>query len=257
MTQELRTEPMPKRAFTLVETLVVISVVSLLVAVSMPALLAAQQHGKTIACLSNLRQLTLAAGMYTQGNDGYYPIAYSYQPGQPETISYAWDFTTIRNWSSNEQTVVPGLLWQGRTIEKVHQCPSFSGAHNWLSDPYTGYNYNTSYIGHGQMESIETPAKVDQVLQPSRCALFGDGGYAAGANKFMRAPWPNPGDLNFHERYAGTQDYRHQGATNVAYCDGSARSIRTRHTETDKWSQEQIAAGTGFLSADNAAYDLR
>jgi len=149
------------------------------------------------------------------------------------------------------------LLWQGRTIEKIHQCPSFKGAHNWLNDPYTGYNYNTSYIGHGQSESIETPARADQVLRPVDCALFGDGGYASGANKFMRAPWPNPGDMSFNARHAGTQDYRHLGATNVAYCDGSVKSVRTRYVETDKWSKDKIAEGTGFLSPDNSAYDLK
>ncbi len=248
---------MRRNAFTLIETLVVISIISLLMAVLMPVLARARQQSKALLCLSNLRQLTIAADLYTHGNDGYYPIAYMYAMGHPVAVSHAWDFTTVRDWSENKETVVPGLLWQGRTIEKIQQCPSFKGAHNWLNDPYTGYNYNTSYIGHGQLESIETPAKADQVIKPGHCTLFGDGGYAAGANKFMRAPWPNPGDLSFNERYAGTQDYRHLGATNVAYCDGSAKSVRTLYTETDKWSKDRISEGTGFLSPDNSAYDLR
>jgi prepilin-type N-terminal cleavage/methylation domain-containing protein/prepilin-type processing-associated H-X9-DG protein len=248
---------MRKTAFTLIEMLVVIAVISLLMAVLMPVLTTARQQSKTVVCLSNLRQLTITADMYTHSNDGYYPVAYTYEVGYPVAISYAWDFTTIKDWSKNKETVIPGLLWQGRTIGRIHQCPSFKGAHNWLNDPYTGYNYNTSYIGHGQLESIETPAKTDQVIKPGDCALFGDGGYASGANKFMRAPWPNPGDLNFHDRYAGTQDYRHLGGTNVAYCDGSAKSVHTLYAETDKWSKDKIAKGTGFLSPDNSAYDLK
>lgn len=248
---------MRKAAFTLIEMLVVIAVMALLLAVLMPALANARQQGKTVACLSNLRQLAIVADLYTHSHDGYYPIAYTYEMSYPVATSYAWDFTTIKDWSKNNQTVVPGLLWQGRTAGKIHQCPSFKGAHNWLNDPYTGYNYNTSYIGHGQLESIATPAKAEQVAKPAACALFGDGGYEAGGNKFMRAPWPNPGDLSFHDRYAGTQDYRHRGGTNVAYCDGSVRHVRALHTETDKWSKDKIAAGTGFLSPDNGAYDLK
>lgn len=248
---------MRKSAFTLIETLVVISVMSLLMAVLMPVLTTARRQSKTVLCLSNLRQFTIAADTYTNGNDGYYPIAYMYKVNHPVVTSFAWDFTTIKDWSKNEERVIPGLLWQGRTIEKIHQCPSFKGAHNWLNDPYTGYNYNTSYIGHGQSESIETPARADQVLRPVDCALFGDGGYASGANKFMRAPWPNPGDMNFSARHAGTQDYRHLGATNVAYCDGSVKSVRTLYVETDKWSKDKITEGTGFLSPDNSAYDLK
>jgi general secretion pathway protein G len=248
---------MRRKGFTLIELIVVISLVSLLTAVLMPALAMTRQRGKSLLCLSNLRQLSIAAHVYADNNDGYYPIAYMYEVSYPVATSYAWDFTTIKDWSKGEEKVIPGLLWQGRTIEEIHQCPSFTGAHNWLNDPYTGYNYNTSYIGHGQQECIETPAKVEQVIRPGNCALFGDGGYASGANKFMRAPWPNPGDSAFNNRYAGTQDYRHMGATNVAYCDGGARSVRKLYTETDKWSKNKIAKGTGFLSPDNSAYDLK
>jgi len=248
---------MRRKGFTLTELIVVISAVSLLTAVLMPALAITRQRSKSLLCLSNLRQLSIAAHVYADNNDGYYPIAYMYEVSYPVVTSYAWDFTNIKDWSKGQEKVIPGLLWQGRTIEEIHQCPSFTGAHNWLNDPYTGYNYNTSYIGHGQQECIETPAKVEQVIRPGNCALFGDGGYASGANKFMRAPWPNPGDKNFNARHAGTQDYRHMGATNVAYCDGGARSIRKLYTETDKWSKNKIAKGTGFLSPDNSAYDLK
>ncbi len=248
---------MRKSAFTLIELVAVMAVISLLMAVLMPALGAARRQCKAVLCLSNLRQFTIAADMYVGSNDGYYPTAYMYEADHPVATSYAWDFTTIKDWNKNEQKVVPGLLWQSRTIEKIHQCPSFRGSHNWLNDPYTGYNYNTSYIGHGQAESIATPAKADQVARPGDCAIFGDGGYASGANKFMRAPWPNPGDMNFSDRFAGTQDYRHLGATNVAYCDGSVKSVRNIYVETDKQSKDKIAKGTGFLSPDNSAYDLQ
>lgn len=243
--------------FTLIELLVVISVISLLMAVLMPVLAMARQQGKTVLCLSNLKQFAIAADMYTNSNNGYYPIAYTYKAGHPVVISYAWDFTTIKDWSKNEEKVIPGLLWQGRTIEKIHQCPSFKGAHNWLNDPYTGYNYNTSYIGHGKIESIKTPAKAVAVERPSQCALFGDGQWAGGANKFMRAPWPSEGDAAFFGRAAGTQGYRHCGKTNVAYCDGSARSTRELYKETDSAEVDNIAPGTGFLSPDNSAYDLK
>ena len=207
-------------------------------------------------CLSNLRQLATAAQAYVNNNDGYYPIAYMYESTGSVFIYYAWDFTSIKDWSTLEEKVIPGLLWQGDTIEKIQQCPSYKGEHNWLADPYTGYNYNTSYIGHGQMESIAIPALAVMVKKPSECALFGDGEYWGGANKFMRAPWPNPGDANFFGRSAGTQGYRHCGRTNVAYCDGSARAVKECYKETDPADVGNIAPGTGFLSPDNSAYDL-
>jgi prepilin-type processing-associated H-X9-DG protein len=169
--------------------------------------------------------------------------------------SYAWDFTTIQNWSPFERKVNPGLLWEGQTIEKVQQCPSFKGDSTWLADPYTGYNYNTSFIGHGQFETCVNPATADMVRRPDHCALFGDGQWREGANKFMRSPWQSECD-KFSFRYPGTQGYRHGGKTNVAYCDGHAATVNKCYKNTEQSQIAEIAAGTGFLSPDNSAYDL-
>jgi len=248
---------MRTKGFTLLELLVVISMVTLLTAILLPVLSKARQQGKAVMCLSNLRQMAIASQIYANGNDGYYPIAYMYEFIDSKFIAYAWDFTSIKDWATGEQKILPGLLWQGKTIEKIQQCPSFKGSHNWFDDPYTGYNYNTSYIGHGSSESIVIPAKAVQVKSPSDCALFGDGQYSAGANKFMRAPWPSKADANFFGRSAGTQGYRHLGRTNVAYCDGSTRSVSELYRETDPADVNNIAMGTGFLSPDNSAYDLK
>ena len=93
-------------------------------------------------------------------------------------------------------------------------------------------------------------------MRPGECALFGDGEYISGANKFMRAPWPSRGDAAFFGRAAGTQGYRHLKKTNVSYCDGSARPTKDIYKETDPAEVNNIAPGTGFLSPDNSAYDL-
>jgi prepilin-type N-terminal cleavage/methylation domain-containing protein/prepilin-type processing-associated H-X9-DG protein len=248
---------MRNKGFTLTELMVVTSVTALMIGILLPVLGRVRQEGKSVLCLSNLRQMAIAAEAYCNSNDSYYPIAYMYEHRGLVSIYYCWDFTTTKDWSESTVEVKPGLLWQGGTIEKIQQCPAFKGESNWLNDPYTGYNYNTSYIGHGGSESIKTPARNVDVKRPGECALFGDGQYAAGANKFMRAPWPNEGDAGFSGRAAGTQGYRHLGKTNVAYCDSSARSVREVYRQTDPTEVEKIAPETGFLSPDNSAYDLK
>src|SRR5688572_2753262 len=159
-------------AFTLVELLVVIAIIAVLIALLLPALSSAREQSKTLACLSNLRQLAAAAHFYAHNNAGYYPPATALESRPPITRGIAWDFTTVHDAATGQTRVEPGLLWQGGTHLAVQQCPSYEGRSNSAGDPYTGYNYNTSYIGHGLGESIEAPVKASQVRRASEVALY-------------------------------------------------------------------------------------
>jgi prepilin-type processing-associated H-X9-DG protein/prepilin-type N-terminal cleavage/methylation domain-containing protein len=246
------------RAFSLVELLVVIGVIAILIALLLPSLSQARASANSIACLSNLRQMGMAAQMYCNANNGSYPVAYWTVSQPPMIWQYNWDFTIVRNIASGVTEVEPGLLWWKGAAQGIQQCPSFDGRSNAANDPFTGYNYNTSYIGHGQFESDPRPARANQVRSPSTTALFGDGQYRAGANKFMRAPFPNPGDAGFADalRSAGTQGFRHRNRTNIAFADGHAESLGERFTITPVPTSPPISEGTGFLSVDNRMYDL-
>jgi len=43
----------------------------------------------------------------------------------------------------------------------------------------------------------------------------------------------------------------------VAYCDGHAATVKECYKNTEEDQVAQIAEGTGFLSLDNSAYDLK
>lgn len=239
-----------RKAFTLIELLVVVAIIAILAAVLLPAVLTAVEHGKSVQCLANVRQCSIAAQGYTVDHDGTYPVAYEYALAGPTRTTFGWDFTTVTEGS--RVSVLPGILWNDGTDMRIQQCPSFDGEDNWANEPFTGYNYNTSYVGRP-----DSPATVSEIGSPEQCALFGDGEYAGGANKFMRSPFPSPSreDAGFSGRYAGTQGFRHRGRTNVAFCDGHAESLGERYTHY-AGPAGRIADKTGFLSADNRLYDL-
>ena len=62
-----------RKAFTLIELLVVIAVVSLLMAISLPALRRVRQQGDETVCKSKLRQLAVVLKTYTNDHDGLFP----------------------------------------------------------------------------------------------------------------------------------------------------------------------------------------
>jgi prepilin-type processing-associated H-X9-DG protein/prepilin-type N-terminal cleavage/methylation domain-containing protein len=226
-----------KKAFSLVELLVVIGIITILIGLLLPALSVAREQAKTTQCLSNLRQLGQAAFAYTSENNGSFPPALG-------SLTRCWDYD-----ETNPNNIIAGILWNGRTNIQVQQCPSYDGKAFGNNDPFTGYNYNTSYIGCGTGELTplgnphETPAKLGSLRRPAQVALFGDamssGHPINGANKFMRSPilmsGTDIGDiLNPIGRLAGTQGYRHRGQTNVCYLDGHAASVLDRYNQAGK-----------------------
>lgn len=239
--------------FTLVELLVVISIIAILASMLLPALGKAKERAKCITCCNNQKQLGLALNMYISDFNGWFV------PGYQGMLNPSWDLRT--EFSGGEMHYLAGPIFNvGSGNSAVYQCPSYIGGANWAKEGFTGYNYNTTYLGHGSFEfPYSGPSKSNMVKKPSRTAAFGDGEYSGGANKFMRAPnGTGRGGVTFSAPYAGTQGYRHLGQTVICWVDGHVDTIGEifRQNGIAKPQGRTENCLFGFISADDSLYDL-
>jgi len=133
-----------RRGFTLIELLVVIAIIAILAAILFPVFAKAREKARQTACLSNLKQLTLAALQYAQDYDEM-QVSYRVASSEPGCQLNWWN--QITPYTKNDQILV---------------CPSVS---NWSC----GYGINGSHVG-----PCGATIPLARVLQPAQALLFAD-----------------------------------------------------------------------------------
>ena len=166
---EMRTEPMrgdlhTGGGFTLIELLVVIAIIAVLIGLLLPALGSARASSRALVCSSNMRQMGVAAMMYTDDGRGVLP-ALSWKGGVEQKTPYS----QLRFADSDKLAVVH----QARHIIQQKTGIFFvAGGTSWF--PHTWYTqlvYLDYMSGNAeepvavcpedsdQIERVETPAE--------------------------------------------------------------------------------------------------
>ena len=107
-----------RRAFTLVELLVVIGIIAILMAILLPTLSRAQEAAKKTVCLSNMRQLSDYLKLYSVAYKDNIPVGFMDQKA----------FSYLLNWNNSNGTKVSqmGLLVEAGLVKdpKAFYCPA-------------------------------------------------------------------------------------------------------------------------------------
>jgi prepilin-type processing-associated H-X9-DG protein/prepilin-type N-terminal cleavage/methylation domain-containing protein len=226
-------------AFTLVELLVVISIIAMLLAVLMPALGNARGMAKRAQCGSNLKQLTLAWFMYSDDNNGTVMPGKDYNPvsGHLEWQYRFWTGAWEPDSSLPEQgRLVPeaGFLWNYAKGAELRACPGFlDRRRSMIIDDHhqLGYGYNFRYLSpqdDGKTGSVYIThwTKLVNIPSPTGKMAFADCsrnkknlslGYPEEETPFVNPP---------RAQYPSFQGRHNKTTGNIAWVDGHVSNMR-------------------------------
>ncbi|MFQ6131651.1 MAG: DUF1559 domain-containing protein [Armatimonadota bacterium] len=215
-----------KAAFTLVELLVVITIIAILAAILFPVFAKARESARKAQCSSNLKQLGSAVTMYNADYDQVYPggpgfyLGYSVVPDDPRCGgSYAqWSGA---NWPGSVFCVLQPYIRN----EGIQSCPttSFPVCQIFATTLSARVSYGYNYLCWNQRQEGEIRDPVYQVLMVDSESAWFD--YPASIYRWVGDP----------ARIEAEISAWHNGKLNVLYGDGHVKTEDPRLMLYDRW----------------------
>ena len=215
-----------RHAFTLVELLVVISIVTILMAISLPAFQAARERQRAVLCMENLHGVSQVALIYTNDNNERF-------------FKYFIDDAGGRQWWFGYETGGPGF-GSGRPLDKSRgplaqymtstddrlQCPSFpytaAGFNPKFTQRSASYAYNIK-IGGGFSASGQVDRRSKYIGREDDVFLLTDGILFEPGSTFSEGFYISYVSL-VTTTMSGYAHFRHKGNAQMAMLDGTVKS---------------------------------
>ena len=165
-----------KLAFTLVELLVVISIIALLLGIMAPTLGKAKRKAQQVVCMSNLKQIYLAFELYTHDHDNTYPCAKDGAMPWP-WMGRGWRPLIEPYLATVVDTNSPSILLcpvDKKSVEK-YESTSYAYSMSFYHSPSQINSMNT--IAHTYSAPLAVPAigqKTTEVSTPSEKIIIGE-----------------------------------------------------------------------------------
>jgi len=151
----------PARPFTLIELLVVVAIIAILASLLLPALGVAREKGRRAACMTNQRQLYLAAGSYADDWDDRLPyrthtysgINYSgYMYWEAANAPFRHFLNDYAGISMRFSTTIAGGM---KSYKNIAYCPSMR-LHHTPGDDHWDHRIGYGLRGFGVNYNLNT-----------------------------------------------------------------------------------------------------
>jgi prepilin-type N-terminal cleavage/methylation domain-containing protein/prepilin-type processing-associated H-X9-DG protein len=240
--------PRRRRAFTLVELLVVIGIIAVLIAILLPALSRSRQQANQVKCMSNLRQLHMAGEIYSNMYNGYVLPSTA---GKGSASNYNWWGIYVLGTTFGVERHGDAAADQQAAVDRIARmidCPSIERDKDPAISFGADYTYNGNlgdFRAHNPADSAyadyapwaffkkrqQVPGTVVVALDAAAKIYDDDDRFESLANLTTASssrPLPRAGRPHFNK-------------ANVLFHDGGVRLVRaydpakTPNTELEDW----------------------